>query len=81
MVFRRRGIVGYQNKVRNEWVESDQNIHFHMKMSCLRMHDATLEVQYLSTNDETFLWLDTEQMQWLHAQGFLKPIARKKCIY
>ena len=80
MVFRRRGVVGYLNRVKNEWVESEQNIHFHMKLACLRKNDATIEGRYIATNDETFLWLDNEQMEWLHAQGFLKPIARKKCI-
>ena len=80
MVFRRRGVVGYLNRVRNEWVESEQNIHFHLKMSCLRKNDGTMEARYIATNDETFLWLDQQQMEWLHAQGFLKAIARKKCI-
>ena len=80
MVFLRRGVVGYLNRVKNEWVESEQNIHFHMKLACLRKNDATIEGRYIATNDETFLWLDNEQMEWLHAQGFLKPIARKKCI-
>ena len=80
MVFRRRGVVGYLNRVKNEWVESEQNIHFHMKLACLRKNDATIEGRYIATNDETFLWLDNKQMEWLHAQGFLKPIARKKCI-
>ena len=80
MVFRRRGFVGYLNRIRNEWVESEQNIHFHLKMACLRKNDATLEARYVSMNDETFLWLDGQQMEYLHALGFLKPIARKKCL-
>ena len=80
MVFRCRGVVGYLNRVRNEWLESEQNIHFHLKMSCLRKNDGTIEARYIATNDETFLWLDQQQMEWLHAQGFLKAIAWKKCI-
>ena len=72
MVFRHRGVVGYLNKVRNEWVESEQNIHFHLKMSCLRKNDGTIEARYIAANDETFLWLDQQQMEWLHVQGFLK---------
>ena len=80
MVFRCCGVVGYLNRVKNEWVESEQNIHFHLKMSCLRKNDATIEVQYIATNDKTFLWLDQQQMEWLHVQGFLKAIVWKKCI-
>ena len=36
MVFRHCGVVGYLNRVKNEWVESEQNFHFHLKMSYLR---------------------------------------------
>ena len=79
-VFRRHGVVGYLNRVKNEWVESEQNIHFHLKMSCLRKNDGTMEALYIATNDETFLWLNEQQMEWLHAQGFLKSIACKKCM-
>ena len=80
MVFQCCGVVGYLNRVKNEWMESEQNIHFHLKMSCLRKNDATIEAWYIVTNDETFLWLDEQQMEWLHVQGFLKAIAWKKCI-
>ena len=55
MVFQCRGVVGYLNRVRNEWVESEQNIHFHLKMSCLRKNDGTIEAWYIAANDETFL--------------------------
>ena len=80
MVFWHHGVVGYLNRVKNDWVESEQNIHFHLKMSCVRKNDATIEAWYIATNDETFLWLDEQQMEWLHVQGFLKAIAWKKCI-
>ena len=80
MVFQQHRVVGYLNRVKNEWVESEQNIHFHLKMACLRKNDGTMEAWYIVTNDKTFLWLDQQQMEWLHAQGFLKAIACKKCI-
>ena len=80
MVFCLCGVVGYLNRVKNEWVESEQNIHFHLKMSCLRKNNGTMEAWYIATNDETFLWLDQQQMEWLHAQGSLKAIVHKKCI-
>ena len=80
MVFQQCGVVGYLNRVRNEWVESEQNIHLHLKMSCLRKNDGTMEAWYIATNNKTFLWLDQQQMEWLHVQGFLKVIVCKKCI-
>ena len=78
MVLRRSGIVGYLNKVLNKWVQSEQNVHFHMNMACVRKHDATMEVRYITCNDEFFIGLDQKQMEYLAGIGFLKPIARKK---
>ena len=78
MVFRRIGLHGYMNKTLNKWIESEQPIHFHLKMSCLCKHDPTMEMHYITTNDEFFIDMDDEQMAVLHGLGFLKPIARKK---
>ena len=80
MVFRRRGVVGYYNAVRNQWVDNEQNVHFHLDMRCIRKSDDTMEIRYISGNDETFAKLDRLQMEVLHANGFLKPLARKKCL-
>ena len=74
----RRGVVGYFNKIHNKWVDSEQNIHFHLNMSCVCKHDATMEKQHLSCNDEFFCGLSKEEMVYLHDEGFLKPIAEKK---
>ena len=35
MVFRRRGIVGYYNKILNKFINGEVNVHFHLKKSCL----------------------------------------------
>ena len=78
MVFRRIGLHGYMNKTLNKWIESEQPIHFHLKMACLQKHDPTMEMRYITTNDEFFIDMDDEQMAVLHGLGFLKPIARKK---
>ena len=77
-VIHRRGMVGYFNKLHNKLVDSEQNIHFHLNMSCVRKHDATMEKQHLSCNDEFFCALSKEEMVYLHDEMFLKPIAEKK---
>ena len=71
-------MVGYFNKLHNKWVDSEQNIYFHLNMSCVRKHDVTMEKQHLSCNDEFFCGLSKEEMVYLHDEGFLKPIAEKK---
>ena len=78
MVLRRSGVVGFLNKVLNKWVQSEQNVHFHMNMLCLRKHDATMELRYISCNDKFFAGLQRNQMEYLARIGFLKPLARKK---
>ena len=47
--------MGYFNKIHNKWVDSEQNIHFHLNMSCVRKYDATMEKRHLSCNDEFFV--------------------------
>ena len=79
MVLCRIGVIGYLNKVLNKYVQSEQNVHFHMDMACLCRHEATMEVHYITCNDEYFAGLDRAQMEYLASIGFLKPIDRKKC--
>ena len=78
MVLRRIGVIGYLNKVLNKWVQSEQNVHFHMDVACLHRHEATMEACYITCSDEYFAGLDRAQMEYLMGIGFLKPIARKK---
>ena len=80
MVFRRIGLYGYMNRTINKWIENEQPIHFHLNMGCLRKHDPTMEMRYITTNDEFFIEMDDHLMSVLHGLGFLKPIARKKTI-
>ena len=77
-VIHRRGVVGYFNKLHNKWVDSEQNIHFHLSMTCVWKHDATIEKRHLSCNDEFFCSLSKEEVVYLHDEGFLKPITEKK---
>ena len=77
-VFRRRGVVGYFNTLHNKWIDSEQNIHFHLNMGCVRKHDTTIEKCHISCNDEVFCSLSREEMIYLNDQGFLKPVAEKK---
>ena len=76
MVFRRIGLHGYMNKTLNKWIESEQPIHFHLKMSCLRKHDPTMEMCYITTNDEFFIDMDDEQMAVLPWFGFSSNLSQ-----
>ena len=80
MVFQRIGLYGYMNRTINKWIENEQPIHFHLNMGCMRKHDPTMEMHYITTNDEFFIEMDEHQMSVLHGLGFLKPIAWKKTI-
>ena len=55
-VIHRRAMVGYFNKLHNKWVDSKQNIHFHLNRSCVRKHDATMEKQHLSVLYQKKKW-------------------------
>ena len=59
-------------------LDSEQNIHFHMNMTCVCIHDLTIEKCHISFNDEVFCSSPQEEMECLYANSFLKPIAEKK---
>ena len=52
MVFQRRGIVGYYNKILNKFINGEVNVHFHLKKSCLRNADQTVEFKDITMTDE-----------------------------
>ena len=81
MVFRRIRVRGYYYTILNRFVNEDVPIHFHLNMKCLRKNDAMVKTRYISGNDEAFITLDRERMEYLHSLGLLKPFARKKCLY
>ena len=80
MVLRRRGVYGFISPKTKRWIDSECNIHFHLDIKCLRKNDTTMEIRYLSTNDEDFCKMDWANIEHLHSIGFLRPIAEKKMV-
>ena len=78
MVFRRRGIVGYYNKILNKFINGEVNVHFHLKKSCLRNADQTLEFKDITMTDEVFAALSSEQMEVLKNADILQYILANK---
>ena len=77
-VFRRKGVVGFFNKDRNQYIEKAGNIHFHLRIGCLRKHDDTVELKDIIMHDEVFDGLSEEQMEYLRKNGVLGIILQKK---
>ena len=78
MVFRRRGIVGYYNKILNKFINGEVNVHFHLKKSCLRNADQTVEFKDITMTDEVFAALSSEQMEVLKNADILQYILTNK---
>ena len=78
MLFKRIGIYGKWLVMQNRWLNNSYNMYFHLNLSCLRKHDATVELKDLTMNDEFFSKLDRTQMEILQGKGFLCHIAAKK---
>ena len=70
MVFQRKGLITFYNPKQNQMNIKDQNIHFHLKMECLRANDRTTEYRHLTTNDKIFEQLSLEQMEVLQKLNF-----------
>ena len=74
MVFTRRGITGYLNRKSNTYINKISNIHFHLKIKCIREHDCTVKLHEIMMNEEVFADLSTEQIEELNKRGILKYI-------
>ena len=69
MVFTKRGITGYLNRKTNMYINKISNIHFHLKIKCIRDHDHTVKLCEIMINEEVFANLSTEQMEELNKRG------------
>ena len=78
MVFQRHGIVGYYNKILNKFINGEVNVHFHLKKSCLRNADQTVEFKDITMTDEVFAALSSEQMEVLKNADILQYILANK---
>ena len=78
MVFQRRGILGYYNKVLNKFVNGEYNVHFHLKKSCLRNADQSLKFKDITMTDEVFAALSLEQLGVLKDADILQYIIANK---
>ena len=80
MVFHRLVVGAYYNQKYNHYMNQQGYVHYHLNMRCLRKTDTTIEVGYISGNDEMLVWLDDVWVKTLKERGFLKPFTRKKCL-
>ena len=78
MVFQRCRIVGYYNKILNKFINGEVNVHFHLKKSCLRNADQTVEFKDITMTDEVFAALSSEQMEVLKNADILQYILANK---
>ena len=75
MVFRKKGVIGYHNKVLNKWIEQQgSNLHFCLNTECLGKHDQTFEIYNVCMIDEVWKTLLHEQLMVVKECGILKPI-------
>ena len=74
MVLTRRGITGYLNHKMNVYINKISNIHFHLRIKCIRDHDGTVKLRDIMMNEEVFEDLSIEQMEELNERGILKHI-------
>ena len=74
MVFKRKAVTGYYNKVLNKYIHKVNNVHFHLTKKCLRAKDLSIQLRDIMMYEEIFEELSQEQLQVLHDRGFLKYI-------
>ncbi len=76
IVFSTKADVKVKNMTTNSWFILKCDVHFHLCFTCLRMFNASLGPRQLTISDEVFLSLTTEQLEGLHAKGFLESVVK-----
>ena len=72
MVFRKKCVIGYHNKVLNKWIgQQGSNLHIHLNTECLRKHDQTFEVCNVYKNDKVWQTLLCKQIMLLKEVSIL----------
>ena len=74
MVFCRKKVVGFYNRILNKYIHKLNNVHFHLDMRCLHKKDLSVQMRQIFMYDEVFAELSREQLKVLNDKGFLKYV-------
>ena len=77
LVFRMQALQIWRTKEHQDWQQCYGNVYFHLKISCLRLHNSQLSIENVTMAADTFALLSQDHLHFLWQQNLLETILQK----
>ena len=77
LVFQMQALQIWRTKGRQDWQQCYRNVYFHLKMSCLQLHNNELTIENVMMVADTFALLSQDHLCFLWQQNLLETILQK----
>ena len=77
LVFRMQALRIWRLKGHQEWQQRYGNVYFHLKISCLQLHNRQLSIENVTMAADTFALLSPDHLHFLCQENLLETILQK----
>ena len=77
LVFQMKALQIWRTKGQQDWQQCYGNVYFHLKMSCLQLHNNELTIENITMAADTFALLSQDHLHFLWQQKLLETILEK----
>ena len=77
LVFRMQALQIWRTKGHQDWQQCYGNVYFHLKISCLQLHNSQLSIENVTMAADTFALLSQDHLHFLQQQNLLETILQK----
>ena len=77
LVFRMQALWIWRTKGHQDWQQCYGNVYFHLKISCLQLHNSQLSIDNVTMAADTFALLSQDYLHYLCQQNLLETILQK----
>ena len=77
LVFQMQALQIWRTKGQQDWQQCYGNVYFHLKTSCLQLHNNELTIENIMMTADTFALLSQDHLHFLWQQNLLETIFQK----
>ena len=77
LVFQLQALQIWQTKGQQDWQQHHGNVYFHLKISCLQLHNNQLTTEHVTMAADTYAVLSQDHLHFLQQQDLLEIILEK----
>ena len=77
LVFWLQALQIWRTKGEQDWQQCYGNVYFHLKISCLQLHNNELTIENVTMAADTFVLLSQDHLHFLWQQNLLETILQK----